>query len=141
LKKGKVIIQSYQPRHPVITDVIRHDYLQMYQRQLVERRKFNYPPFTRLIRIIIKHRDAKALNKAADLLAIRLKKTFGKRILGPEYPLVGRIRNYYLKQILVKIEREANLHLMKEKLMAEMVMFSQVKDFGAFRLVIDVDPQ
>ncbi len=141
LKKGKVIIQSYQPGHPVITDVIRHDYLRMYQRQLVERRKFNYPPFTRLIRIIIKHRDAKALNKAADLLAIRLKKTFGKRILGPEYPLVGRIRNYYLKQILVKIEKEAALHLMKEKLMTELMQFSQVRDFGAFRLVIDVDPQ
>ena len=141
LKRGKVIIQSYQPGHPVLTAVIRHDYLHMYERQLVERRKFNYPPFTRLIRIMIKHRDPKLLNKAADVLAARLKKSFGKRILGPEYPLVARIRNYYLKQILVKIEREANLHLMKEKLMAEIGMFSQVKDFGAFRVVIDVDPQ
>jgi primosomal protein N' (replication factor Y) (superfamily II helicase) len=141
LKRGKVIIQSYQPGHPIITDVIRHDYLHMYERQLVERRKFNYPPFTRLIRIMIKHRDPKLLNKSADVLAARLKSAFGKRILGPEYPLVARIRNYYLKQILVKIEREANLHLMKEKLLAEIVMFSQVKDFGAFRAVIDVDPQ
>src|ERR1035438_19952 len=121
LKRGKVIIQSYQPGHPVIGDVIRHDYNSMYERQLVERRKFNYPPYTRLIRIIIKHRDPKDLNKAADLLTTRLKKPFGKRILGPEYPLVGRIRNYYLKHILVKIEREAPLQLMKEKLMAELV--------------------
>lgn len=141
LKRGKVIIQSYQPGHPVIGDVIRHDYVRMYERQLVERRKFNYPPFTRLIRIIIKHRDPKALNKASEVFASKLKKTFGKRVLGPEYPLVARIRNYYLKQILVKIEREANLHLMKEKLMAELMLFSQIKDFGAFRLVIDVDPQ
>jgi primosomal protein N' (replication factor Y) (superfamily II helicase) len=140
-KRGKVIIQSYQPGHPVIGDVIRHDYNHMYERQLVERRKFNYPPYTRLIQIVIKHRDPKVLNKAADVLASKLRKAFGKRVLGPEYPLVARIRNYYLKQVLIKIERDAALHLMKEKLMAELVLFSQIKDFGAFRLVIDVDPQ
>jgi primosomal protein N' (replication factor Y) (superfamily II helicase) len=141
LKRGKVIIQSYQPGHPVIGDVIRHDYFRMYERQMVERRKFNYPPYTRLVRIIIKNRDPKTLNKAADVLTARLKKSFGKRILGPEYPLVSRIRSYYLKQILVKIEREAALHLMKEKLMSGIMLFTQIKDFGSCKIVIDVDPQ
>jgi len=140
-KRGRVIIQTYNPKHPVILDVVNHDYKAMYEQQLVDRRKFKYPPFYRLVLVKIKHKDAAVLNKAANELANRLRKLFGNRVLGPEYPLVSRIMNYYLKQIMVKIERSASQTEMKKKLMKEMEEFSKLKEFSPLRLVIDVDPQ
>lgn len=140
-KRGQVIIQTYNPKHPVILDVVNHDYKAMYEQQLVDRRKFKYPPFYRLVLVKIKHKDAAVLNKASDELAKRLRKLFGNRVLGPEYPLVSRIMNYYLKQIIVKIERSTSQTEMKKKLMQEMEEFGKLKEFSPLRLVIDVDPQ
>ncbi|MCX6247916.1 MAG: primosomal protein N' [Bacteroidetes bacterium] len=140
-KRGQVIIQTYNPKHPVILDVVNHDYKAMYEQQLVDRRKFKYPPFYRLVLVKVKHKDPAILNRAADELARRLRKLFGNRVLGPEYPLVSRIMNYYLKQILVKIERQASQTEMKKQLMLEIEEFSKIKEFSPLRLVIDVDPQ
>jgi primosomal protein N' (replication factor Y) len=140
-KRGHVIIQTYNPKHPVILDVVNHDYKSMYEQQLVDRRKFKYPPFYRLVLVKVKHREAAVLNKASDELAKRLRKLFGNRVLGPEYPLVSRIMNYYLKQIMIKIERSASQTEMKKKLMQEIEEFSKLKEFSPLRLVIDVDPQ
>lgn len=140
-KRGHVIIQTYNPKHPVILDVVNHDYKAMFEQQLVDRRKFKYPPFYRLVLVKVKHKDPAILKKAADELAAKLRKIFGNRVLGPEYPLVSRIMNYYLKQIMVKIERSASQTEMKKKLMKEMEEFSRLKEFGPLRLVIDVDPQ
>jgi primosomal protein N' (replication factor Y) len=140
-KRGMVIIQTYNPKHPVILDVVHHDYKAMFEQQLVDRRKFKYPPFYRLVLVKIKHRDPAVLNRASEELAKQLRKLFGNRVLGPEYPLVSRIMNYYLKQIMVKIERSASQAEMKKKLMLEMEEFSKRKEFSPIRLVIDVDPQ
>jgi primosomal protein N' (replication factor Y) len=140
-KRGKVIIQTYNPKHPVILDVVNHDYKAMFEQQLVDRRKFKYPPFYRLVLVKLKHKDPAVLNKASEELAKRLRKLFGNRVLGPEYPLVSRIMNYYLKQILVKIERSSSQTEMKRKLMQEMEDFGRLKEFSPLRLVIDVDPQ
>jgi len=140
-KRGRVIIQTHNPKHPVILDVVNHDYKAMYEQQLVDRRKFKYPPFYRLVLVKIKHKDAAVLNRASDELAKRLRSLFGNRVLGPEYPLVSRIMNYYLKQIIVKIERSASQTEMKKKLMQVMEEFSKLKEFSPLRLVIDVDPQ
>jgi primosomal protein N' (replication factor Y) len=140
-KRGKVIIQTFNPRHPVILDVVNHDYKAMYEQQMIDRRKFKYPPFYRLIVIKVKHRDQNILNKASDELARRLRVLFGNRVLGPEYPMVSRIMNYYLKQIMIKIERQASQTEMKKKLMHEIVEFSKRKEFSSLRLVMDVDPQ
>jgi len=138
-KKGKVIIQTFNPGHMILTDVVNHDYLAMYKQQLAERRKFNYPPFSRLILLKLKHKDPEQLNKAASELAILLRKAFGKRVLGPEYPMVTRIMNYYIKHILLKIEKEASLVTFKTNLSAEIEKFIQRKTFGAGRVVVDVD--
>jgi primosomal protein N' (replication factor Y) len=113
----------------------------MYAQQLIDRRKFKYPPFYRLVLVKVKHRDALVLNRASDELAQRLRNLFGNRVLGPEYPLVSRIMNYYLKQIMIKIERSASQTEMKKKLMQEIEKFSKLKEFSPLRLVTDVDPQ
>jgi primosomal protein N' (replication factor Y) len=140
-KRGKVIIQAYKPSHPIIIDVVHHDYKSMYEQQLVDRRKFKYPPFYRLILIKLKHKQQDELNKASAELARRLRILFGNRVLGPEYPLVSRIMNYYLKQIIVKIERSVSQTEIKMKLMKEIEEFSKLKEFSQVRLIMDVDPQ
>jgi primosomal protein N' (replication factor Y) (superfamily II helicase) len=140
-KRGQVIIQTFNPGHPVILDVVKHDFRAMYEQQLVDRRKFKYPPFYRLVIIKVKHKDPELLNKASAELARRLANVFGNRVLGPEYPLVARIMNYYIKQIMVKTGRNGSQSEMKCRLMKELDDFSRLREFGSFRLVIDVDPQ
>lgn len=140
-RQGTVIIQTWNPAHPVIRDVVNHDYTAMYKQQLVERRKFNYPPFCRLVLLKLKHRDPKVLNYAADILASNLRKVFGKRILGPEFPVVSRIQNLYIKHILIKIGREVSLVDMKARILEEVEEFHKEKLYSRLRVVIDVDPQ
>ena len=140
-KRGMVIIQTYRPDHPVLKEVVNNDYLSMYKLLLPERKKFCYPPFYRLILIKLKHKSAEEVNRASSLLASRLRKVFGKRVLGPEFPVVGRIMNYYIKQILLKIEKDTSVKTVKEKLMDEIVSFEQEYQSGNLRIILDVDPQ
>jgi len=139
-KQGKVIIQSYNPLHPVIQHVIFHDYHAFYRDQLADRSKFQYPPFNRLIILKLKHRDQNVLNKAARDLAHDLRTDLGKRILGPEFPLVSRVQNWYIKHILVKIERGANLASMKELVRAKIENLQKTPSYRQVRVNADVDP-
>lgn len=140
-KRGEVIIQTYRPDHPVLKDVVNNDYLSMYQQQLPERRKFGYPPFVRLILIKIKHKDPELLNKSSAMLAVHLRKAFGKMVLGPEYPLVGRVMNFYIKHILVKIEKGSSSGDRKLKLLEVLDDFQKNNQFGQLRIILDVDQQ
>jgi primosomal protein N' (replication factor Y) (superfamily II helicase) len=140
-KQGKVIIQTYNPAHPVIRDVVNNDYQAMFRQQLFERQKYKYPPYTRLVLLKLKHKDPELLNNAADELAKSLRNVFGKRILGPEYPVVSRIMNYFIKNIMFKIERGVSAATMKEKLMKEVEKFQQHPGFRTVKVIIDVDPQ
>ncbi len=139
-KRGKVIIQTYQPNNPVLADVINHDYVSHYNRQLADRGKFRYPPFYRLIRIELKHRDPKLLREASDDFALRLRSIFGNRILGPEYPMVSKIMNLFIRQVLIKLERNYSAAHAKESLMKEIAEFHRLKKYSPVRIVIDVDP-
>ncbi len=140
-KRGLVLIQTYRPDHPVLKEVVDNDYLSMYKQQLPERRKFCYPPFYRLVLLKLKHKDPEMLNNAATSLSFNLRKVFGKRVLGPEFPLVGRIMNYYIKHILIKFEKDTSVNAMKGKLMEEIESFQKDKKSGALRIILDVDPQ
>ena len=102
---GRVFIQTYNPYHQVINDVMHADYESLYNEQINERRVFRYPPYYRLIEITIKHRDPELLNAAADWMAVQLRGAFGSRVMGPEYPLVSRIRALYLKTITLRFEK------------------------------------
>lgn len=113
-KRGKVIIQSQNPEHSIIQEVIANDFLSMYTNQLLDRKNFNYPPYFRLIEITVIHKDVDMVNASAKFLADALKKHFAKRVLGPEFPLVSRIRNLYHKNILLKIERDASVGQVKK---------------------------
>jgi primosomal protein N' (replication factor Y) len=140
-KQGSVLIQTYNPGHPILLDVVNNNYLAMFRQQISERRKFRYPPYYRLVLLKLKHKDPELLNKAAANLAKALRAKFGNRILGPEFPMVGRIMNYYIKHIMVKVERNLSASSMKGKLLEEVEKFRVQKDFGGVKVLIDVDPQ
>jgi primosomal protein N' (replication factor Y) len=139
-KQGKVVIQAYDDSHRIIKQVVASDYEQMYADEMAERKQFNYPPFSRLIFIYVKHKDASVLNVAAQSLANALKAQLGNRILGPEQPLVSRIRNYYIKQIIIKTEKNAAIQKVKVVVKNTIKDFNAQKDFKSVITQIDVDP-
>lgn len=139
-KRGKVIIQTQNPDHSIIQEVITNDYLSMYTNQLLDRKNFNYPPFYRLIEITIIHKEVDMVNVAAKFLADALKHHFDKRVLGPEFPLVSRIRNLYHKNILLKIERDASVGQVKKIVSELLIKFKTHSDYKSVRVQIDVDP-
>lgn len=140
-KQGIVIIQAWKPNHPILKDVVNHDYLGMYTRQLAERKKFNYPPYFRLIVIRMKHKKAEILNEGAASFAKDLREKFGKFVYGPEYPLVGRVRNYYIKQTLLKVPRGVNLRDVKDNIHKSLIRTKSITKFRSIIVQYDVDPQ
>ena len=139
--QGKVIIQTYNPMHPIIGNVIHTDYISMFNNQLKERKTFKYPPFHRLIKVTLKHINPDLLNEASTYLANQMKKAFAKRVLGPEFPIVSRVKTLYLKDILLKIEKEISINQAKETLKAIITNnFSKIEKYKSIRIVIDVDP-
>jgi len=140
-KQGTVIIQTWQPGHPIIRDVVRHDYESMYRRELAERQRFKYPPYYRLVLVKMKHIDYNILNRAAAVLAREMKSGFGNLVYGPEYPMVSRVKNKFIKQILLKIPRSLQQADQKNKLRKMIDDFKGLTDFKSVIIQIDVDPQ
>lgn len=139
-KQGKVCIQAYADDHRIIRQVMDNNYVEMYHDEIEERKQFFYPPFTRLIFINIKHKDADALNLAALNFAGVLRAQLGGRVLGPEQPLISRIRNYYIKQIIIKADRQTNIPKLKNFLKESITAFNAEKIAKGVILQIDVDP-
>ncbi|HKK42080.1 MAG TPA: primosomal protein N' [Bacteroidales bacterium] len=139
-KQGKVIIQTADPSHRIIRLMLRHDYNTMFRLQSEEREAFNYPPFCRMIRVIIKHRDRTTLNHFAELLGKELKIIFGKRVLGPEEPVISRVQAWYIKNILIKIEREKPPSKAKQLLEEAITGIISMKGASSLRISVDVDP-
>ncbi len=114
-KQGKVLVQTYNPYHQILQQVSANKFEEMYKEQLEERRNFKYPPFHRLIRITLKHRDYQKIEEASIWLAKALRQTLGPdAVLGPETPSVARIRNQYRRNVLIKISRRQKLIRNKE---------------------------
>ncbi len=138
--RGKVIIQTYNPYHAVIRYVIDNAYDLMFRSQLHERQQFKYPPFFRIVELQLQHRDEGFLNAAANELAAGLRRLLGKRVLGPEYPVVSRIKNLYLKNILIKLEKGPKTHVLKSQIKEVIEEFNTGSAYKSARVVVDVDP-
>lgn len=138
--RGSVIIQTSDHNHPVIRQVVENDYVAMYKEQLEERRKFRYPPFCRMVEIILKHRDRGILDQAAGFLASMLRKSISEKIMGPEYPLVSRTHNLYLKSMLVKIENGKTLSDVKLQIINGIKEMLLKPEFRSVQYTLDVDP-
>ena len=138
-ERGKVIIQSYNPYHQILKQVSTNDYQGMFEEQLYEREQYHYPPANRIIKIIFKHRDFNKLNEAADWYSKSLRNVLDATILGPEYPPVARIRNQYLKNVLVKIPKERSLVKTKNSIKRITISFNAIAQYRSVRVIYHVD--
>lgn len=139
-KRGNVVIQTGQPEHWIIQKVMHHDYTTFYENEIIERRNFFYPPFYKLIYFTLKHKELNTLDGAAHAFSTAMKDVFKERVLGPEYPAINRINNLYIKQIVLKIEREASNAKVKDKIDELVDQFYSTPIHKSVRLIIDVDP-
>ncbi|MFL0353535.1 primosomal protein N' [Xanthomarina sp. GH4-25] len=138
-ERGKVLIQTYNPFHNILQQVTTNSYQDMYREQMEERLNFKYPPVYRLIKITLKHRDYNRVNLGADWYAKSLRLVFKAHVLGPEFPPVSRIRNQYIKHILVKIPPKQSVAKTKEAIIKINNSFFNIKDFRAVRVILNVD--
>jgi primosomal protein N' (replication factor Y) len=140
-KQGKVVIQTYDPGHRVIQQVIENDYSDLYFTEMEERKSFKYPPYYRIINLDIKHKNPEILYNQAEYMANELRKHFGDRVIGPEAPLINRIRNYYIKSIMLKFERDTISIVKAKALIREVITQFQTTKLSKGGIVQpDVDP-
>ena len=138
-KQGNVAIQTYNPQHQILQQVSTTNYAEMYKEQLQERWQYKYPPYFRLIKITLKHRDYNKVDSGVNWLFKALYSSFGEHVLGPTAPAVARIRNQYIKNIVLKIPPKQNLANTKNQILKIRNTFEAVKDFRPIRFIIDVD--
>ncbi len=139
--QGKVIIQTYQPWHQAIRDAMDCDYHRMFDSQITERRVFRYPPYFKMIDITMRHCDKGLLDEAASRFVAKLRQQLGDRVMGPEYPSVPRVRNQYLKKILVRFAVGEPLGEGKQVILKLADELLHDKQLGRLSIIFDVDPQ
>ena len=142
-KRGKVVIQSFQPHHSVIKNVMEYDYLSLYNSEILNRRNFYYPPFYRLICITFKHLNKNVLDAAAEGVSSGLRASLKDvaLILGPEYPAISRINNLYHKKTFIKISKKASITEIKSHIYQWINKLKSDNSYKQVRFNIDVDPQ
>lgn len=138
-KRGKVIIQTFNPYHQILKQVTTGDYIGMFEEQLYERELYKYPPITRIIRISFKHKDYNKLNEASAWFAKALQNVDNIQVLGPEFPSVARIRNQYLKHIMIKIPKSVSLQKTKKSIKRIQNSFDAIGKFKGVRIIYNVD--
>ncbi|NNE26153.1 MAG: primosomal protein N' [Saprospiraceae bacterium] len=140
-KKGKVILQTFNPDHPVVRETRDHDFKAFYNRELVERKRFLYPPFYRMISITVKHKKADVASDVAHILVGRLKKQLGKRVIGPTVPGISRLRGMYQQQIIIKMEKNIKIiQQVKTHLDQNIKEILEMEGKKSTRIVCNVDP-
>jgi len=139
-KRGRVIIQTMDPEHPVIRFILNNDYEGLYKEQMEERELFGYPPFKRMIRISFRHKIPSFLDGATDVAGKELKKIFANRVYGPQYPAVRKVQNMFIKHIFLKIEREASYERARVLINRVLDDISSNEVYRTIRISIDVDP-
>ena len=138
-KRGKVIIQTYNPLHNIIQQVTNNDYEGMFKEQLYERQIYKYPPFFRLIRLTLKHRDFEKLKEGSMWLYQVLQQNLSVPVLGPEEPAISRIRNEYIRTIMVKIPSNTNLQTTKKTIQKVLNSFDVVAQYRTIKVTVNVD--
>ena len=139
-KRGKVILQTYSPDNSIIQDVISNDFEKMYTEEIEHRKNFQYPPFYRLIELTIIDKDVDVVNTSSDELAQKLRTAFGKRVLGPEFPIIPRIKNLYHKKMVIKIAKEESPNKTKAMIRSSILELQKYPAYKYLRVQADVDP-
>jgi len=138
--RGKVLIQTYQPQHVIIQQVIDGNYEQMLEQQLKDRKEYHYPPYNRLIRIVVNHTDMETVKKASEWIVNVLLQSYSGQLLGPIFPPIARVRNRYRMQILIKIGDQQSRTRVKKIINKTLERFESIAMFRSCKVNLDVDP-
>ncbi len=140
-KQGKVLVQAVNTAHPVLKEILDNDFAGFFEREIMERRSFLYPPFARLIKVTLKHKKPDVVNRGGQAFVKVLREKLGKRVLGPSVPPVGRVRGQYLLDILIKMERNPQLWKLAKDTITDATYYMQKEaGFSTVRVNTDVDP-
>ncbi len=139
-KRGKVVIQTSQPTHEVLAEVASNSFDLLFNRQMLERKLFRYPPYFRLVKIVVKHKNRERLDLGANQLAAALRKLFVNQVLGPEYPVISRVQTWYQKEIWLKLDKNKQLSPAKKQLMDIIGQIKGLPNNGGLIIYADVDP-
>lgn len=138
-KQGKVVIQTYNPEHNTIQQVTRNDYVGMYKEQLYDRQIYKYPPYFRIIRLTLKHRDFDKVKEGSMWLYQVMSQNLNMPVLGPEEPPISRIRNEYIRTILIKIPQTAPIGSTKKTIQKMLTSFEAVPQYRSIKVAVNVD--
>jgi len=137
---GKVMLQTMQPQHPLLQVIKRHDYKAMYDTEIVSRKQFFYPPFSRLIHLTFKHKMKDVVERGAHQFADSLRTKYGNYIVGPAEPVINKIRNLYLMELLLKLPRDTKLIAgCKQDILHQIAVLHNERSFKSVVIVPDVD--
>jgi primosomal protein N' (replication factor Y) len=137
---GKVMLQTIQPQHPLLQVIQRHDYKAMYDAEIESRKQFFYPPFSRLIHLTFKHKMKDVVERGAHQFANSLRNKYGNYIVGPAEPVINKIRNLFLMEMLLKLPRDTRLIAQcKQDILHQIAVLHNEKSFKSVVIVPDVD--
>ena len=139
-KRGLVILQTKQPKLPVIDYVVRGDYKSLYKELIAERQAFRYPPYFHLIYVFIKHRQETVVHTAAIELGSRLRQWFGGRVLGPDKPSVAKVKQQNIRKLVLKLELGIDIKRVREYLLMAQSQMLADKRYSSLQIYYDVDP-
>ena len=139
--QGKVLIQLFNTSHPLLPYILNHDYHHFFLEELKARKEFLYPPFSRLIRIILKHKNETTVKQAAQKLFTPLQNLPKSVLFGPAEPDIHRIKNFYIQEILIKTNKQsAHLIELKKQITQQIQILQTTRDFTSIHITLDVDP-
>ena len=139
-EKGNVFVQTTQPNHKVINYIIENNSSRFFEETLIERKQYNYPPFSRLFELTVISKDINEVNHLANEFCELLKPHFPNNILGPEFPLISKIKNQYYKRLLIKTGKQQTSVIMREKIYSAINDLKNNYKNWKYRIAIDVDP-
>lgn len=139
--QGTVLIQVSNTHHPVLQFVQHHNFKELYAYEIANRKQFSYPPFTRLIQVTFKHKEKHIAEEAANIMMQGLKANFGEQSNGPAQPVVDRVRNQYLWEILIKLPKDARLiNQCKREIQQQIIIIQSNKRYRSVTILPDIDP-
>ena len=138
--QGRVLIQTKNINHSLNIKLKLNDDLNYYKRELVLRKEFSYPPYIKLIKIKFRSKNRELLYNGSNWFSDALKNNITSKVLGPEYPLVSKIKNEFLMNLLIKIKPEENLISIKKIISTLLKKFNSYKEFRLIKSNVDVDP-
>ena len=137
---GEVLVQTFDTSHPVLAYARNNDYQGFYSHEIAERQTFGYPPFTRIINVYLKHREAAVVDAAAAQYADMLRQTLGSRVSAPIEPSVGRVSNMYIRKVALRLEPEISMPRLKDFLRQLYITIQSAPTTRSLTIYYDVDP-